>query len=38
MYTVVVDYADKQFSNFPIEYILENETFRETVYACSYGA
>ena len=35
---VVVDYADTRFSNFAIEYLLENETFRETVFACSYCA
>ena len=33
---VVVDYADTRYSNFAIEYLLENETFRETVFACSY--
>ena len=32
------DCADTQFSSFAIEYLRENETFRETVFACSYGA
>ena len=35
---VVVDYADTRFSNFANEYLRENEKFRETVFACSYGA
>ena len=35
---VVVDYMDMQFLNFANEYLRENETFRETVFACSYGA
>ena len=35
---VVVASADMWFSNFAIEYLCENETVRETVYACSYGA
>ena len=32
------DCADTQFSSFAIEYLRENETFRKTVFACSYGA
>ena len=35
---VVVDYADTKFSNVAIDYLRENEKFRETVFACSYGA
>ena len=35
---VVVDYMDMQFLNFANEYLRENEIFRETVFACSYGA
>ena len=34
----IVDYADTGFSSFAIEYLRENEKFRETVFACSYGA
>ena len=36
--SVDVDYEDTQFSNFVIEYLRENEKFRETVFACSYWA
>ena len=35
---VAFDYADTQFSSFRIEYLRTNEKFRETVFACSYGA
>ena len=35
---VVADYAENRFSNFAIEYLRENEKFRETLFACSYGA
>ena len=35
---VVVDYADTRFLNFVTEYLRENETFRKTVFACSYCA
>ena len=35
---VVVDYTDTWFSNFAIKYLHENEKFRETVFAFSYGA
>ena len=31
-------YADTRFSNFAIEYLLENKKVRELVFACSYGA
>ena len=32
------EYADTRFSNFSIEYLRENENFRDTVFVCSYGA
>ena len=35
---VVVDFADTRFSNFAIEYLRENETVCETIFACSYRA
>ena len=35
---VLVDFADNGFSNFAIEYLRENEKFRETVFVCSYSA
>ena len=35
---VFIDYADTGFSNFVIEYLRENEKFRETVFACAYEA
>ena len=31
-------YADTRFSNFAIEYLLENKKVRERVFACSYRA
>ena len=34
----VNEYVDTWFSNFAIEYLLENETFPTTVFACSYDA
>ena len=30
--------VDMQFLNFANEYLRENEKFRETVFACLYGA
>ena len=34
----IVENVDTRFSNFAIEYLRENETFYETVFACSFGA
>ena len=33
---IVVDYAETQFSNFAIEYLLKKVC--KTVFACSFGA
>ena len=35
---VVVDYADTRISNFSIQHLRENKTYRETVFECLYGA
>ena len=35
---VVVDYADTRFSNFAIEYLLENETFRKLFLPVHIGS
>ena len=35
---VVVDYTDKRFLNFAIEYQSKNEKVCKSVFACSYGA